>query len=277
MTWRAQFAFVFILTHPAMQPVGAMRATLDSLAFEFKEDREAFREAFREVITQGLIEASDCDCFLWVPNFLKYNQPESVNVVKSWSGCWDVLPECELKMRLFLRLEATFKAKGKAYAKAFDMAFAKPSAKAYTFPSLNQEQEQEQYKREIGRDENSASNLLESPPMAQLQSRIDRALSSSELSEFARLCQLLDSHPVEVDGVEQDAQATLARCVQAVKLDAGRPVKYLAGIVDGVRNSGRWPGDRSRQDDDGNATDRAAELMAELEERDREREAQNAK
>jgi hypothetical protein len=67
-------------------------------------------------------------CLMVLPNFLKYNRPESPNVVKAWGDSLDLLPECDLKTELITRV--------KAFAEALPEAFAK------TMPYQEQEQEQ---------------------------------------------------------------------------------------------------------------------------------------
>jgi hypothetical protein len=65
---------------------------------------EAFREAFGEVFRKGLAEADWKARVVWVPNAVKYNRPESPNVVKSWRYAWDEIPECSLKAQAHERL-----------------------------------------------------------------------------------------------------------------------------------------------------------------------------
>ena len=140
-----KLAFLFILTHPYMTPLGAMRGTVEGLCSELDGvPIEAFREAFE----QPFIKYSPKDCFILLPNFLKYNCPESPNVVKSWIGSWENLPECELKVELLLYLKGYVEGLGKdspeAFKKAFKDAFKKVLAKALPKTMPNQEQEQEQ-------------------------------------------------------------------------------------------------------------------------------------
>lgn len=136
----AQLTFLFILTHPHMTPLGAMRSTMEGLAAEKGWAGKAFREAFTEASRQGLLIADEKACFVGVPNFLKYNQPESPNVVKSWIGSVDSIPECHAKNELLSRVSQYLDGLSEGFPKAFKEAFPK----ALAHPSLNQEQEQEQ-------------------------------------------------------------------------------------------------------------------------------------
>jgi len=62
-----------------------------------------------------------------VPNFLKYNRPESPNVVRAWPHAFDLLPECELKVQLFERLQGFVKGLSKGFREAFRESFCDPS------------------------------------------------------------------------------------------------------------------------------------------------------
>ncbi len=131
---RGKLAFLFLLTHPHMTPLGAMRATSPGLAAELGWSEKAFREAFQEAFIKDMVKADERACFIWLPKFLKYNPPESPNVVKAWVKSLDDLPECDLKVQCIQR--------AKAYAEDLPKAFGEAFAK--TMP--NQEQEQEQDK-----------------------------------------------------------------------------------------------------------------------------------
>ena len=75
---------------------------------------------------------------LVVKNFLRYNGPESPNVVKAWSSALDLIPECSLRVELIQQVKAFLKALPEAFREALPEAFAK------SMPYQEQEQEQEQ-------------------------------------------------------------------------------------------------------------------------------------
>lgn len=129
-----QHLFFFILTHPQMTPVGAMRCSpgglQDELDWEAKAFPEAFRKAFAEGQAKGFWLYDKKAKFLWVPNFIKYNHPENPNVLKSWVGCWEDLPECGYKCQLFQSLKDLAKGLPEAFQEAFRKAF--PKDYAYT-------------------------------------------------------------------------------------------------------------------------------------------------
>jgi hypothetical protein len=132
-----KYLWMFLLTGPQTSNVpGLFHAGEMALAEELEWTVEAFREAFGEASSKGLVEADWKARVVWVPNAVRYNQPESPNVVKSWRYAWDEIPECALKAEAHERLKAFMEGLGEGFAKAF--------AEACAHPSPNQEQEQEQ-------------------------------------------------------------------------------------------------------------------------------------
>jgi hypothetical protein len=102
---------------------------------------EGFREAFREVFRAGLAKADWKARLVWVPNGIKYNPPQSPNVVTSWADSWEELPHCSLKIEAWSHLKAFIEALSEGHREAFGKALAKP------MPIQEQEQEQEQEER----------------------------------------------------------------------------------------------------------------------------------
>jgi len=137
MSDSGKLVFLFLLTHPHMTSLGAMRATLPGLASELGWQPKAFAEAFREALRKGLVEHDSDACFVGLPKFLKYNGPESPNVVKSWADALDLIPECGLKALLAERVKGFVEGLSKGFAEALPEAFRK------TMPNQEQEQEQE--------------------------------------------------------------------------------------------------------------------------------------
>jgi hypothetical protein len=95
-----KLVFMFLMTHPNLTVVGAMRATAPGLAAELNMPMERFREGFQEGLSRGMVKVDPKACLVWLPNFLKYNRPDNPNVVKSWADAFDLLPECHLKTLL---------------------------------------------------------------------------------------------------------------------------------------------------------------------------------
>jgi hypothetical protein len=136
----AQLLFLFLLTHPQMTPLGAIRATIPGLAAERGWSEKGFREAFLEVSAKGMAKASEEASMIWLPKFLRHNPPENPNVVKSWRGGADELPECALYFEMIQEVRAFVEGLSEGFQEPFRKGFPEAFAKG----SRNQEQEQEQ-------------------------------------------------------------------------------------------------------------------------------------
>jgi hypothetical protein len=123
----AKLIFFFALTHPNLTSLGAMRATIEGMAAEMGWEAERFRERFRELLRRGLLNHDSQAAFLLICNYLRYNGPDNPNQVKAWSGAWDLLPECQLKIELYQRLKQLVEQLGEQYAKPFAERFRQPS------------------------------------------------------------------------------------------------------------------------------------------------------
>jgi len=122
LTDDGQLAFLFILTHPSMTCLGAMRGTIEGLAAEkhwpYKRFRDAIKYAMPDAIPDaslfpmlddnsyayGMLEIDPENCFIAAPNFLRYNPPEGPNsIIKAWPAALDLIPECAGRKRLIYR------------------------------------------------------------------------------------------------------------------------------------------------------------------------------
>lgn len=126
---------------------GLIASTEMGMAGALKWELEAFRKAFGEASGDGgrkvLAEADWEAGLVWVPNGIKYNPPQSPNVIVGWQQAWDELPECLLKAKAYLRLRAYVEDMGKGFQEAFEKHIASPSGRSWE-ALANQEQEQEQ-------------------------------------------------------------------------------------------------------------------------------------
>ena len=145
MSDKGKLVFFMLLTHPNMTALGAMRATIPGLAAEIGWPEKAFREAFGEAFAKAMVKHDEKASLIVLPNFLKYNRPESPNVVKAWETSLDLLPECRLKDELIQHVKAFAEALSKGFTKALPEAFAKTIPKA--MPIQEQEQEQKKISR----------------------------------------------------------------------------------------------------------------------------------
>lgn len=126
----AKLIFIFLITHPSMTMLGAMRATQAGLAEELQTSPEAFREAFAEVLAKGLAKVDQKASCIWLPNFLKYQSAESPNVLRNWVKQVEFIPECGLKTLAVAGLKDYAEASGEAFRKAFREAFGKDFPKS---------------------------------------------------------------------------------------------------------------------------------------------------
>jgi hypothetical protein len=116
----------------------------DDLGWEVK----GFREAFGELLRQGLAKVDFDARVVWIPKAIYHNHPESPNVVRSWGKHWDEVPNVALKAEAYSNLSKAIAELGEGFAKAFREAFREPLMEAFAIPFAkgmpNQEQEQDQ-------------------------------------------------------------------------------------------------------------------------------------
>lgn len=144
LSLEGQHALYTLLLHQHMTSLGAMRGTAAGFASEMGESlQRSLAKGFREIVEAGLVEYDEKASFMALPRFLRYNPPESPNVVRSWSKVADLVPECPGKTRALMRACAIAESLGEAFVKAFADAFPKgvqptdddPSEIPFPFPS----------------------------------------------------------------------------------------------------------------------------------------------
>lgn len=107
---------------------GAIPAGAAALAETLKWPMEGFLEAFAEVYREGLAKADWDAGLVWIPKSIRYNPPESPNVVIAWARAFDELPDSWLKPEIFQAVERSLEAFGEGFREAFRKSFGKPSA-----------------------------------------------------------------------------------------------------------------------------------------------------
>ncbi|PWT92230.1 MAG: hypothetical protein C5B55_06765, partial [Blastocatellia bacterium] len=181
-----RYLWFFLLTGPHTTNLpGLFRAGEMGLAESLEWPVKGFRKAFGELFRQGLVKADWRARVVWIPNAIKYNQPESPNVVRSWRASWDEVPECSLKTEAYERLKAFTKALGESFHQAFMEACAKALA--------NQEQEQEQEK-EQEKDVCVAASATPAAPIITLplNDGAEYPVTSDEMKEWLELYPAVD-------------------------------------------------------------------------------------
>ena len=121
----AKLVFFMLLTHPLTSSLGTLRAFPQGLAPELGWGTRVFRKAFKEIEDNGMVKCSEKDGLIWLPNFMRHNQPESPNVFRSWAGALEECPECNLKNEVFAHVEIFAKSLSEGFRKAFEEAFPK--------------------------------------------------------------------------------------------------------------------------------------------------------
>lgn len=144
----AQALFIYLLTNPNTTSIpGLYRAGAAAMAEELGWSLRGFNQALKEIVGQGLVKVDLKARVIFIANAIKYNKPQSPNVVKSWALHWDELPECALKNEAYQFLKVFTQGLGKAFAQAFEESLSKAQVKRQNLsykPLLNQEQDQDQ-------------------------------------------------------------------------------------------------------------------------------------
>lgn len=171
-----QALFLYLLSNPHTTSIpGLYRAGAGAMAEELAWPLLGFQRALKEVIAQGLVKADLKARVIFIPNAIKYNKPQSPNVVRSWAVHWDEIPECTLKNEAYYKLETFIKGLGKAFALAFNETLLqcgiKDTKQACIKPCSNQEQDHEQEQEQDQKEETQffqdyAVNLETKPAIA---------------------------------------------------------------------------------------------------------------
>lgn len=149
LSTEGMLAFIFVITHPQMQGIGAMRATVEGLTHELGKGKdERFRKGFEEPFRKGLLKVDRKAGFLCAPNFLRHNRPENPNVVKGWVTVPELLPQCKLQDWYFERVGEFVKDMGQVFLEALPKAFRKGMANQEQLPKPLPEQLPEQQEQE---------------------------------------------------------------------------------------------------------------------------------
>jgi len=166
LTDDGKLSFLYLLTHPHLTAIGAMRASVDGLSKELGWPMKRFAKPFAELLRNGFLEFDKTASCVVLKNFLKYNRPDNPNQVKAWSSSIDYIPECKLKVELVERLKRFAEQLGKRFAEGFAKAFPKPFRNGLPNHEQEQEQEQEQEKEQEQEQEEKKSKPPASSPSA---------------------------------------------------------------------------------------------------------------
>lgn len=140
----AKLLFIYLLTSPQTQMIGAVPMRSESVAAELGFDMERYVIRYQELYDMGIAEYDDRGLY-WVKNYLKYNSPDNPKVVISWRECLDFLPECPLLQKIIESARTHCLSRGERYIEAFQKGIGNSMAygMANGMPYKEQEQEQE--------------------------------------------------------------------------------------------------------------------------------------
>lgn len=132
----AKFTWLFILTHPALTSFGALALPLECLASQLAFGKARAAKALGELapMLAGNPEAPGLAQVYYCKNFLKHNAPENPNVIKSWAGGFETLPEGSIRDQILADLAECARQKGAAFIAAFHEAFSPWLGKRGTLP-----------------------------------------------------------------------------------------------------------------------------------------------
>lgn len=251
----AKLLFLYLLTHPHQTSLGAMQATMGGLADERGWLPERLSKAFAEVTRKGMANYDPRARCLWLPNFLKYNGPESPNVVKAWFGALDLIPECSLKSSAIQRAKAILEDYDETFREAFDKAFAKAFPKGLRItdevPSPNPEQEQEPYPEQDSdtsshsennqrQDSNAAAPAVESEHSTSNGSKSGRARKPSSESVLAVFDHWRTVHSHPLAKLDDKRRKLIGRALE------GYSEADLCQAISGYKNSPHHMGQNER-------------------------------
>ena len=104
-----------------------MRANLQGMAAELGVSKKEFSEVF----SSGLAIYNAEENCVFIPNFIKYQGCESLNVLKSWVKQIQFIPHGKLKDKAVDTLYAFVQGKGEAFLLAFHDAYLKAYKKEF--------------------------------------------------------------------------------------------------------------------------------------------------
>src|SRR3990172_459074 len=93
----AKSLFEWLIHGPRSNSIGLYEAGLAGMAELLGWPVEQFQERFAELLSSGMVRWCQEHRVVFLPNFLKHNMPDNINVLKSCLKVLDSLPECHLQ------------------------------------------------------------------------------------------------------------------------------------------------------------------------------------
>ena len=125
----AKLIFLFLLTSPFTQSIGAVPLDKNTVSRKLNLDSIRYGIGYSELETKGMIKYAE-EGLYWIKNFYKYNPPENPKVVVSWTSLLDLLPECDLLCEIATAAVKSCESRGEAYLKALNKVFFELASKS---------------------------------------------------------------------------------------------------------------------------------------------------
>lgn len=198
-----QLTFLYLLTHPNLTMLGMLRTKKEAIFYERGWDVSACRSVWSTLCQLGLIVYDEVG-LVWIPNFLKYNEPESPSVVKSWRHVLDLLPECPVYFRGVNAAYHYCKARSSAFEAAFIQSVGQvvkefalqgvAQADGQAVPHQEQEQKQEQ-EQEYTNNKDGTKLVMEEPAFESpvcyedsIRTQIEKTCALTTASDPIKFC-----------------------------------------------------------------------------------------
>ena len=99
LTPHGKLLWLYLLTGPIRKPLpGIYKAGIGSCTDDLGWSADAFKKAFNELSGKKMAIADWSFNVIYLPNWTKYNRPPAnPNILKSWLGMLDSIPDCDLK------------------------------------------------------------------------------------------------------------------------------------------------------------------------------------
>jgi uncharacterized phage protein (TIGR02220 family) len=174
-----QLVFFHLLTTPLSTPFGFFKASINALCDEQRSLREGYREGFREGLTEGFFKYDNRAFLVLIPRYLRYNPPQSINVLRSWMGIYQELPSGNLNNEFLSILRLTCEGISKAFLDAFENLWP-----CFSDSSPIQEQEQEQEQNTMLGDTGDRSKIPKEPKFREETAQIISYLNEKSGKSF---------------------------------------------------------------------------------------------
>ena len=123
----AKLSYFYIITHPNMTSLGAMRGSIRGVSSELSVKVQSVEE----LLDKHLICPCPTTSTIYVRDFVKWQSPESPNVVKAWGKSMHLIPEGNLKREAIADAKAYVEGLTKAFQVAFTKAFEEGRMEAF--------------------------------------------------------------------------------------------------------------------------------------------------